>query len=401
KDSKAEGVLSDPPKADDLSFQGSPYTIEILYDVHGDRVERKHVKILPRSTGEEKKEPEAKTEENGSVVDDASKALHSAGRYFSRSFQTLLIAPEEQRRLQAAYEKAFRERIDIPVVPLAFGLSVENPKGGGKPVADRHGSILPLETKTERGYLMTTSYACTDDMGSLGISFNPIRTANGHRMEITRVVPGSPAALVGLKVGDRIESYQGSGDSELTSFTSSDYKAFLGSVKQTGAQQDLEKRGFILKGQTPTGVEWQHNLTACPNFIDHRAAFEEMVSKARTMEADAKVHEREKFCKENPGKIGIQYDIVRSNRPGWWGIKVSSVTPGSPAEEAGLKKGDYITTYGPGSAAQRWYLGSEDASHFLGLIQETAKDATPKLFVSGISETGQSFERSFSYCKQP
>ncbi|MEZ4752135.1 MAG: PDZ domain-containing protein [Bdellovibrionota bacterium] len=402
KNSKAEGVLNDPPAAADLSFQGSPYTIEVLYDVNGDRIDRKHVKILPRTTEESEKKPEATPKEDSSVVEEASKAMHSAGRYFSRSFQSLLIAPEEQRRLQQAYEKAFREQIDIPEVPLAFGLSVENPKSGGQPVADRHGSVLPLESKTERGYLMMTSYACTDDMGSLGISFHPVRTSTGtYSMELSKVVPGSPAALVGLKVGDRIEAYQGKDDSEMTGFGSYDYKSFLSSVKNTGAQKELKKRTFVLKGKTASGAEWQHSLTACPNYLDHKKAFNDMVDKAKKMQADAEAEEKARYCKENPGKIGIQYEVVPSNREGWWGIRVTSVTPDSPAARAGVKKGDYITTYGEAGTAQRWYLSSKDASHFLELIQKNAKGENPKLFVSGVSENGQGFERSFPYCAQP
>ncbi|MCB0405393.1 MAG: hypothetical protein KDD51_11460 [Bdellovibrionales bacterium] len=399
KDSKAEGVLSEPPKADELSFQGSPYTIEILYDVRGSRVQRKHVKILPRAVEEQEKEPEEKPESN-SVASEASKAVHSAGRYFSRSFQALLIAPEEQRRLQSAYEEAFREQIDIPTIPLAFGLNVENPKSGGQPTVSRHGSLLPLESKTDSGYFMLTSYACTENMGAIGITFNPIRTPNGYRLEIGNVVPGSPAALVGLKSGDRIESYQGTGDTGLIPFHSSDYKDFLSSVRNTAAQSDLEKRELVLKGQTSSGREWQYSLTACPNYIDHKAAFHEMVEKAKGMQIAADPPS-DAFCKENPAKIGLQYEVVPSTQAGRWGIRVIGVSPNSPAARAGLKKGDYITTYGHATTAKRWYLGHNEASHFLGLIQESASGGDPTIVVSGVSENGQSFQRSFFVCRQP
>lgn len=232
-----------------MAVKATPYTIEATYTVTADGMQRKALTVRERSGNKEPESPGAKPE-------------HAIAGLFNRAVR-FIADPVEKAALNDAYAKAFKENVEFPGVNVPVRFHAENPKSNPKPSISQHGNFVPLETKSAEGWFAASHAFCPEDMGAIGIHFQNRRTEKGYELVITSVKPGSPAALLDIKVGDRIASYKALGEENPTA-VDSDHNHFTNRVAELAATEATDSRRMILVGTDIKGTAFSKTVALCP-----------------------------------------------------------------------------------------------------------------------------------------
>lgn len=237
---------------DGMAVKATPYTIEATYAVSSDGMQRKALTVRERGGNGGNKEPES----------PSTKPEHAIAGLFNRAVR-FIADPVEKAALNDAYSKAFREEVEFPAFEVPVKFHAENPKSNPKPVIAKRGIFVPLETKSQGGWFGASQAFCTEDMGAIGIHFQNRKTEQGHELVVTSVKAGSPAALLDIKVGDRIASYKALGE-EAPTAVDSDYTNFTKRVSELASNEAADSRRMILVGTDTKGTAFNKTVALCP-----------------------------------------------------------------------------------------------------------------------------------------
>jgi hypothetical protein len=232
-----------------MSVKATPYTIEATYTISSDGMQRKALTVRERNGNKEPESPGAKPE-------------HAIAGFFNRAVR-FIADPVEKAALNDAYANAFKENVEFPGFNVPVKFHAENSKSNPKPNIALQGNFVPLETKSDEGWFAASQAFCTDDMGAIGIHFQNRKTEQGYELVITSVKPGSPAALLDIKVGDRIASYKVLGEESPTA-VDSDYTRFTKRVAELAATEATDARRMILVGTDTKGTAFNKTVALCP-----------------------------------------------------------------------------------------------------------------------------------------
>lgn len=232
-----------------MAVKATPYTIEATYTISSDGMQRKALTVRERNGSKEPESPGAKPE-------------HAIAGLFNRAVR-FIADPVEKAALNDAYAKAFKEEVEFPGLKVPVRFHAENPKSNPKPVIAQHGNFVQLETKSAEGWFATSQAFCTEDMGAIGIHFQSRKTEKGYELVVTSVKAGSPAALLDIKVGDRIASYKALGEANPTA-VDSDYTHFTKRVSELAASEETDSRRMILVGTDTKGTAFNKTVALCP-----------------------------------------------------------------------------------------------------------------------------------------
>jgi hypothetical protein len=232
-----------------MAVKATPYTIEATYTVNADGMQRKALTVRERNGNKEPESPGAKPE-------------HAIAGLLNRAVR-FIADPVEKAALNDAYAKAFKEKVEFPGLKVPVKFHSENPKTNPKPNIAQHGNFVPLEAKSAEGWFAASQAFCTDDMGAIGIYFQNRKTERGYELVITSVKPGSPAALLDIKVGDRIASYKAIGEENPTPIDS-DYTHFTKRVSELAGSEATDSRRMILVGTDTKGTAFNKTVALCP-----------------------------------------------------------------------------------------------------------------------------------------
>lgn len=213
-----------------------------------------------------------------------------------------------------------------------------NPGNSGGPLCDIHGKVIGINSAIVReaqglGFAVPINIAkkVMNDLlkygkvirGWLGVYIEDVSPELAQKFKVkggvlvTKVMPGSPAEKGGLKSGDIIVKFNGEPVKNVTDLQLKVINTPPGEkVKITVIRDGKEKVLTVKIGQMPGG----ENIAA----VDLTSKFGLSV---------------QKLTPELKKKLGI---------PHWLkgGLLVTSVKPGSPAEDAGLREGDIIVKAG-------------------------------------------------------
>ena len=217
-----------------------------------------------------------------------------------------------------------------------------NPGNSGGPLVDAHGELVGINTFiiTNNGAFAGAGFAIPSQIvrasaeslikdgtvhhGYLGISMNDVTPDNSSFFNlqdatgaiVSQVTPDSPASRAGLKSGDVLR--------ELNGTQIKNGSQLQVAVSQTAPGTDI-KLGILRDGKPDT-----------------------LTVKVGEFKGNQQVAENEGGSQQR-GKLGLAVDDLNSNTrqqlnlpSNVHGAAVSSVRPGSPADDAGLQPGDVI-----------------------------------------------------------
>lgn len=179
-----------------------------------------------------------------------------------------LVDSTSHQAIENEFKKIFKESIEFPTFSLPTKLKA-NQSNPTKPTILEAGSLIPLEVKAEKGWLAVSTSFCHESTMPLGVTFAP-------NNRIQSVQPGSPAALAGLKVGDRIESF--SGFEHRPTALGADISHFVEFIQEKAIQRSSERRTVELKGKSSDGIPFSRQISLCPTYLNHRREAEKLLA---------------------------------------------------------------------------------------------------------------------------
>ena len=108
------------------------------------------------------------------------------------------------------------------------------------------------------------------------------------------------------------------------------------------------------------------------------------------------------FCSDAMPSLGVtmQQRNYQSGGASLWALQAFGITPGSPADQIGLKVGDVIDSFGvPGERAETVINGARDP--FYAFIAERSKEKSPgkrTMEIGGRSVNGVPFKKTVTLC---
>lgn len=213
-----------------------------------------------------------------------------------------------------------------------------NPGNSGGPLCDIHGRVIGINTAIVRnaqglGFAVPINIAkkVMNDLlkygkvirGWLGVYIEDVspdlakKFGVNHGVLVTKVMPGSPAEKGGLKSGDIIVEFNGEPVKDVTDLQLKVINTPPGEKVKITLIRDGKRKVLTVKiGQMPGGTSVAS--------VDLMSKFGFSV---------------QKLTPELRKKLGV---------PSWikYGLLVTSVKPGSPADDAGLSEGDIIVEAG-------------------------------------------------------
>lgn len=172
--------------------------------------------------------------------------------------------------LEREYRRIMKDKIEFPTVSFPVKAKANPAKPNERMEILEAGTLLPLEVKAENGWLAVSASLCTEKMRALGITFD-------SKNRIQTIQPGSPAAKVGFKVGDRIQSF-GSEDHRATAI-GADIQPFLDFIKEKALHKGTQQRMIELAGKTEAGIPFKRSVSLCPSQLKHREEAAKFLSK--------------------------------------------------------------------------------------------------------------------------
>jgi len=180
-----------------------------------------------------------------------------------------LVSSATKSGIEKEFRKIMKEKIEFPIVSFPTKLKTDPAQPTFKAEVLEAASLVPMEVKAENGWLAVSAALCKENIKPLGVSFD-------KNNRISAIQPGSPAALSGFKLGDRIESY-GSSDGRNTALIS-DIDPFIEFIEDHSLSKSTTTRVVELSGKSASGVPFKRSLSLCPSQISPREEAEKLLS---------------------------------------------------------------------------------------------------------------------------
>lgn len=251
-----------PNRFGQLDFE--PYQVEISYQLNDGSATLEDIKVKGLNTPA-KDLPNNKPAPNG----DHQNTLAGTWRRIQER-ATQLMDDATESTLEREYRRIMKDKIEFPIVSFPVKAKADPAKPNERIEIIEAGTLLPLEVKAENGWLAVSASLCTENMKALGITFD-------SKNRIQTIQPGSPAAKVGFKVGDRIESF-GSEDQRATAI-GADIQPFLNFIKEKALHKGTQQRMIELAGKTEAGIPFKRSVSLCPSQLKHREEAAKFLSK--------------------------------------------------------------------------------------------------------------------------
>lgn len=254
----SSGLFSEPAKPSNQALDSDPYQVEISYALKGTTAHLEKVQVRDFSPG--------------SISAPKGSGTHGQGQWtdvwnrLNRASSSLMTAATK-KAIENEYRRIMKDTLDFPNISIPTKLKRKSTDKNVKPEILEAGSLVPLEVKSENGWLAISSAFCTEKMRPLGISFTKTN-------RISEVQTGSPADLAGLKVGDRIDSF-GEEKGATTSLIG-DINPFLEFVKEKSIGKTSEQRTIELSGASSSGKSFKKTISLCPSKLNHRKEAEKV-----------------------------------------------------------------------------------------------------------------------------
>ncbi len=247
---------------EEKGFKTVPYTIEWIYSVKGGSGH------LEKFSVKEKNPPK----DFLSNLTDAFAPNHgddkSSQRATAQLFSAAVKAKLEKGLKAIAKDDFIWPSVSIPTKIEADLNQSEFGKPGKRPdlTVKEAATLIPLSTKSQNGWLELTTYYCSETRPVLGVSYSDLASKKG--IQLTEVFPDSPASLMGLTVGDTIESV--SNPSKGTRIDSVSEATFYDWIQETAKKSDSEDRKIVIKGRDARGQSFTTETVLCPAAYPHR-----------------------------------------------------------------------------------------------------------------------------------
>lgn len=243
-----------------------PYQVQITYVLGKGRAKLQDLRIVSERSSPEEDLPNRRkgqdTHSGGSpVFDQIWKRLSTGGQDLLKSVQSSALEKE--------YRKIMKDEIEFPTVSFATKLKIDPANVKAKPQIVEASTLVPLEVKAENGWFAVSAALCVESTRPLGLSFDKSN-------RIIFVQPGSPAALSGFKVGDRISAYAGADDRKKA--LGMEIEPFMDFIKETAIEKNSYQRTVQLSGTTAEGIPFERSVSLCPSQINHRKDAEALLN---------------------------------------------------------------------------------------------------------------------------
>jgi len=245
-----------------LDFE--PYQVEISYELKDGSATLEDIKVHGLNSPA-KDLPNNKPNPNGTHQNTWAGTWRRLQEHANQ-----LMDDATETTLEREYRRIMKDKIEFPTVSFPVKAKADPAKPNQRIEILEAGTLLPLEVKAENGWLAVSASLCTENMRALGITFD-------SKNRIQTIQPGSPAAKVGFKVGDRIESYA-SEDQRATAI-GADIQPFLGFIKEKALHKGTQQRMIELAGKTEEGIPFKRSVSLCPSQLKHREEAAKFLSK--------------------------------------------------------------------------------------------------------------------------
>ncbi|MFM8268547.1 MAG: PDZ domain-containing protein [Pseudomonadota bacterium] len=263
KDPDSVGVLSKATKPKGGEVDLEPYQVNISYALKDGIAELEDVSvrgITLVSWKNESSKPNSNHGNHGTWGGFWNRLSGDAGN---------LLAGATRTAIEREFRKILKERIEFPSVSFPTKLKTKREKEKIKAEIVEASSLVPMEVKSENGWLAISMALCKENVKPLGLSFD-------SQNRISSLQPGSPADLAGFKVGDRITSF-GSANGRSTALMT-DINPFLDFIKEQAISKSTTQRIVNFEGKSSSGVPFKRKVSLCPSQLKAREEAEALLS---------------------------------------------------------------------------------------------------------------------------
>jgi hypothetical protein len=190
------------------------------------------------------------------------------------------MGSKTKEMIEKSFKEALKPRLDFKPISIPTKVSLDGQLN--KTLTDS-GSLVPMEVKSENGWLVVNTGFCAENMPPLGIGLGTMYYQSRPGAPITpslrvsSVLSNSPAALQGFQPGDRIDTFGVPGGRAETML--GDPKPFLDFIKDRAQDPVVENRVIEITGQGSQGP-FKRKIALCPSGIQHRAEAAKVLAKA-------------------------------------------------------------------------------------------------------------------------
>jgi hypothetical protein len=197
----------------------------------------------------------------GNFLGEKKEHSGNGDRLGTRPAAEALLGPIIKRKIHSELTKTLAEEFQFHSVSVPTKVRAKKGANGKEMEVLEAGSLLPVEVKSQNGWLAVGSTFCTQSQRALGVSFS----APGVIQSIDNM---SPAAMAGFKPGDRIETFsEPSGRSKAFGGT---YDPFLNFIKDKAAHIIAKDRKVIVSGKDSQGNSFSRTVFLCPSQLNHK-----------------------------------------------------------------------------------------------------------------------------------
>ncbi|NBX93422.1 MAG: hypothetical protein EB120_01625 [Proteobacteria bacterium] len=249
------GALLQQASVDRLpSIELEPYQVEMTYSLKDGRAKLDKLEVHDRSSATValSKGPKGKHASAWNGVELWGQVRRAGGALMNWGTKTAL---------ESEYRGVMKDELDFPNISIPTKLKAVPQGSTNPPEILEAGSFIPMEVHVQDGWFAVSSIFCTEKTRPLGIVFD-------QQNRISEIQKGSPAESVGLKVGDRIDSF-GTPEERHQPFFS-DNQPFLNFIKEKASGKNSDQRTIEISGRNKAGESLHKTVTLCPNNLDHR-----------------------------------------------------------------------------------------------------------------------------------
>jgi len=257
--------LAPAKKPDSGEVDLEPYQVEVVYSIEKGRASLKNLKVSSNTPAPQEDLPNRRNAQDvhsgSQVFDQMWKRMSASGRGLLNSVQS--------KALEDEYRKIMKDEIEFPTVSFSTKLKIDPANLKAKPEIVEAGTLIPLEVKSENGWLAVSAAFCVETTRPLGLSFD-------KKNRVSFVQPGSPAALAGFKEGDQISAYAGAEDRKKA--IGMDIEPFIEFIKESAIAKNSYQRTVQLSGISADGVRFDRSVSLCPSQLEHRKNAEALLN---------------------------------------------------------------------------------------------------------------------------
>jgi hypothetical protein len=274
------GLLNDADR-EGVKFQTVPYSVDIAYKLSDGGATLDTLTVRDRGS---KSLLETAAGFFGLGGDHAGSEKKSEG---GRDTLAAALSPVIRATMEEEFKKTFKDQIVFPTVSFPTKMDIPGFSGtpGTQPKITEAGSLVPLDAKAEDGWLVIANAYCSEGLPALGVTVQESSyVSGGYRypaVAVSGLYPGSPAALSGMRAGDRIESFGPPGERASTVLNGK-REPLLTFLAEKARGSTPGARTVEISGRDSAGKPFKRSVSLCPSQLKHRELAQKTLAAAKT-----------------------------------------------------------------------------------------------------------------------